>query len=336
MRSFINYSVVFILFVTLFSCSENSTNWKKMGAEVKASKDIAIKRYERALFSINPDQLQEGLASISQEYYLFIGEEYKNPQALIQMRSYLQDTLIRQGYNFSEKVFPNLAPLPTELANAFERIRRFIPSFSNPEVYTYISGYDQQTSIYYNGEVMTIPLDLYLGDTTKVYQQLRIPLYMRQHMSKDYLLSDIVLTILHHLIPRDIAAAPLVDQMLYEGMILAMTDYILPDVPDYCKMGYTQVQEEWCRQNEEEIWKYLVGNRLLFSTNQKDIGLMMNDGPFTNGFPKESPARTGIWMGWQIARAWVNHNDDVPLNRIASLQNGKQLLEESRYKPQKK
>lgn len=336
MRSFINYSVVFILFVTLFSCTENSATWKKKGAEVKASKDISIKRYERALFSINPDQLQEGLASISQEYYLFIGEEYKNPQALIQMRSYLQDTLIRQGYFYSEKVFPDLSPLPTDLANAFERIRRFIPSFSNPEVYTYISGYDQQTSIYYNREVMTIPLDLYLGDTTKVYQQLRIPLYMRQHMNKDYLLSDIVLTILHNLIPRDIASAPLVDQMLYEGMILAMTDYIIPEVPDYCKMGYTQVQEEWCRQNEEEIWKYLVGNKLLFSTNQKDIGLMMNDGPFTNGFPKESPARTGIWMGWQIARAWVNRNDDVPLNRIASLQNGKQLLEESRYKPNKK
>ncbi len=336
MRSFINYSVVFILFVTLFSCTENSATWKKMGAEVKASKDISIKRYERALFSINPDQLQEGLASISQEYYLFIGEEYKNPQALIQMRSYLQDTLIRQGYIYSEKVFPDLSSLPTDLANAFERIRRFIPSFSNPEVYTYISGYDQQTSIYYNREVMTIPLDLYLGDTTKVYQQLRIPLYMRQHMNKDYLLSDIVLTILHNLIPRDIASAPLVDQMLYEGMILAMTDYIIPEVPDYCKMGYTQVQEEWCRQNEEEIWKYLVGNKLLFSTNQKDIGLMMNDGPFTNGFPKESPARTGIWMGWQIARAWVNRNDDVPLNRIASLQNGKQLLEESRYKPNKK
>ena len=76
-------------------------------------------------------------------------------------------------------------------------------------------------------------------------------------------------------------------------------------------MGYTQVQEDWCRKNEEEIWKYLVGNKILFSTNQSDIGLMMNDGPFTNGFPKESPARTGVWMGWQIARAWVNRNVDV-------------------------
>ncbi|HML84472.1 MAG TPA: hypothetical protein PKE52_04855, partial [Bacteroidales bacterium] len=74
----------------------------------------------------------------------------------------------------------------------------------------------------------------------------------------------------------------------------------------------------------------------LFSTNQSDIGLMMNDGPFTNGFPKESPARTGVWMGWQIARAWVNRNEDVPLNRIASMQNGKQILEESRYKPARK
>lgn len=336
MRSIVRYPVLFIILVSLFSCGEKNNNWKKRGAEVRASKDVSIKRYEKALFAINSDHLKEGLAAISREYYLFIGEEYKNPQALIQMKSYLDDTLIKQGYRYSMRVFPDLSGLPSELADAFERIRHFFPSFSNPEVYTYISGYDQQTSIYFNGEVLTIPLDLYLGDSTKVYQQLRIPLYMRQHMSKEYMLSDIVLTVLHQLVPRDIASAPLIDQMLYEGMLLAMTDYILPSVPDYCKMGYTQVQEDWCRKNEEEIWKYLVGNKILFSTNQSDIGLMMNDGPFTNGFPKESPARTGVWMGWQIARAWVNRNEDVPLNRIASMQNGKQILEESRYKPARK
>ena len=34
----------------------------------------------------------------------------------------------------------------------------------------------------------------------------------------------------------------------------------------------------------------------------------MNDGPFTPGFPRESPGHVGEWIGWRMVQAYLEDN----------------------------
>jgi hypothetical protein len=42
------------------------------------------------------------------------------------------------------------------------------------------------------------------------------------------------------------------------------------------------------------MWNYLVENKILYSNKRMDILRYINDGPYTSGFPIESPARLYI------------------------------------------
>ena len=74
-------------------------------------------------------------------------------------------------------------------------------------------------------------------------------------------------------------------------------------------------------------------NKLLFSKNQSDIVQFTGEGPFTRGFDKVSPARTGGWLGWQIIKAYMNKHPEVSLAKLMEGNDAQAILRESGYKP---
>jgi hypothetical protein len=75
-----------------------------------------------------------------------------------------------------------------------------------------------------------------------------------------------------------------------------------------------------------------VGEELLFSTRTQDIARIVGEGPHTKGMSLESPARVGVWLGWQIVRAYLERYPDTTLDELFALQDGRQVLEQSRWK----
>ncbi len=55
---------------------------------------------------------------------------------------------------------------------------------------------------------------------------------------------------------------------------------------------------------------------MLFSVNNSDIVKYIGEGPFTTDFNKESPARTGAWIGWQIVRKYMDENRRYFIQRV--------------------
>ena len=57
----------------------------------------------------------------------------------------------------------------------------------------------------------------------------------------------------------------------------------------------------------------------------------MNDGPFTNGFPHESPGHVGEWIGYRMVMASLKANPKMTLPELFALDDPRAVLKD--YKP---
>jgi len=108
---------------------------------------------------------------------------------------------------------------------------------------------------------------------------------------------------------------------------------ILPKTPDHIKIGYTEKQLEWCKENKKNIWAFLIENKLLYSSGSTTFRKFFTDGPFTHEFSKDSPARIGEWVGWQIVRTYMNKHPDIKPSKLFSNNDAQEILMKSGYKP---
>jgi uncharacterized protein YjaZ len=128
----------------------------------------------------------------------------------------------------------------------------------------------------------------------------------------------------------------LLSQIVHEGKIMYALDAMLPKVDDTIKIRYTKKQLQWCKENEFNMWAYIIKEKILYSTDQSNIAKLIDDGPFTAYFNHDfSPARTGYWLGWQIVRTYMKNNPEVTLPQLMAEKSADKILKESGYKPSK-
>ena len=106
---------------------------------------------------------------------------------------------------------------------------------------------------------------------------------------------------------------------------------LLPDVPPHLKYAFTSEQLDWCEANEGMIWREIVADDKLFSRKAADIGRLMNDGPFTNGFPRESPGHIGEWIGHRMVQGYLKDHPDITMVELFAISDPREILKH--YKP---
>ncbi|HAQ64480.1 MAG TPA: hypothetical protein DCR43_01265 [Bacteroidales bacterium] len=325
--------VLILALTSLTGCVRKPENWKEVDLSKYPRPEVFIQRYELDLFNIPQNELVQGLKTLAPKYPLFIGNSYNSEQALIQMRDYLSDQTIIEGYEAVEKTFNDLTACEKALGIAFQRIQAVIPEFRIPQVFSYISGYDTETGIFVNDSVVIIPLDQFLGDGFPGYQKLGIPAYVQRNMTPEHIVPEVVKQILNFHFWFDTSQRPLIDQMVEAGKHQTLMELVLPTYPAAQLIGYTPDQYLWCEQNEANIWAMMIEKQMLFSSDPANIRAMMNDGPFTPGLDKASPGRIGEWMGSQIVKSYLRKHPDTHPAQLFKLPQGQDFLQESSYKP---
>lgn len=53
------------------------------------------------------------------------------------------------------------------------------------------------------------------------------------------------------------------------------------------------------------MWATLIEKKKVFSENFDDLNHYTEDGPFTPGFPKESPGKAGVYIGLKIVESFM-------------------------------
>lgn len=325
------------------ACKRNRLKVNLSGSDVH----LSIKRFEKELFSVSPDSVEQKLPELEENYGLFFkrfGElihigEPEDPTFAGFLRMFLTDTLIRDVYTKTLEVFPDLKNLENTLRRSFRYYHYYFPEKSIPDVITYISGFN--ASLMIDEGFVGIGLDRYLDGSVDYYDRLAIPKYMQKKMIPEKIPSDVMYALAQTEFPfatvdQDsiIVKNNVISRMIYEGKLLYFVEAMMPRESESLIIGFTPEQIKWCKLNEAQMWAYLIEHKLLFSTDYFTINKLTKDAPFTSYFPQESPGRAANWIGWQIVREYMNANPEISLQQLMNNTDYQQILDDSGYSPE--
>jgi hypothetical protein len=241
--------------------------------------------------------------------------------------------MLQETYDECQMKYADIEWLTKGISNGYRRYRYFYPATEAVEFYTYVSGQYEISVRFFDDNTLLISLDNYLGADFDLYKKMQIPQYISDRKDSVFLLSDIFRTLIAENFEWNEQPELLIDYMISAGKTYYFLDILLPTVKKEHKIGYSKEQWEFCKMNEDQIWRFFIEHNLLFSSDHKNIRTFISEAPFTNDFPRESPGRIGQWTGWQIVTAYMKNNPDVTLQELMNDRDYKNILQKSGYKP---
>ncbi len=326
------------ILLALFGCNQN-----RLKVDIsEIEKEVEIVRFDQQLLEIPLQDTLSELKELHQHYPAFfdlftykiinaggIEDEYF-PQV---MAEFLTDTMILNAKTMVEETFADFDETEKKLVKAFKYYQYHFPDKELPVIFTVVSGFNQ--SVFTAENIIGISLGKYLGRDCKYYYQLsNVHQYKIKNMHKEKIVSDVAYAWGMTEFNETNETTTLLDNMIYQGKLMYFVDALLPEMEDSLKIGYTKKHLDWCHNNEPQMWNYLIENDMLYSNKRMDILRYINDGPYTTGFPLESPARTGVWIGWQIVRKYMNENEEISLAELMENTDYQGILNASGYYPE--
>ena len=320
--SMFRYVFLLITVVLLLSCKKES----KLEIDVSDIEiNTIIKRFDQEFYTGPVSKLPELKAN-----YPYLFPSQNNDSIWVNK---MQDSDEQELFAETEKLYNNFDNEEEQLTNLFKHIMYYYPNFEPPVVVTLLSNVDYNSSVVYADSLLFISLDVYLGKDSEIY--LDFPNYVKNNFTKEHLVVDVATAISQGQIPLS-SDRSFISRLIQEGKKMYLLDAYLPNLSDAEKIGYTQEQIEWADFNDEDIWKYFVQNQLLFSSDQELSKRFIDEAPFSKFYQandNDSPGRVGVWIGWQIVRAYMNNNN-TSLKELLKTAN-EDIFKKSKYKPTK-
>lgn len=335
MKRILFYAVVFLAFAQ-FSCrnQKDKIDLKKIDVNVE------IKRFDKALLSINPEKINESIPQLLNEFGIFFqlfGEgiihigKVGEPEFVNYLESFMTDQMVVETYKKVQEVYPNLNNLNAEFTDAFKRYHFYFPKRNLPTIYTFVSGFNQSTIL--ADSLLGIGLDRYLGSDCIYYPRLGIPKYSINDMKPSKISSDCMRAWAIGEFPFNDSIDNLVNNIIYEGKLMYFTKKMLPEQPDSLIFGFSPAQMLWCEKNEKQMWTYLIENRMFFITDSFTINKYINDAPFTTGFSQESPGRAVVWLGFRIIESYLRNNESTSFQQLMKIRDYQKIFNQSKFRP---
>ncbi len=329
---------VFLLIITLLFSSCKKDKFKINPNKVDL--DIKIERFDRDLENMDTLHLDKSIVAMQKKYGDFFNVYSANvimlgsPDSIYfkpTLKAFLRDSMIREVYKESQRVFGDVSDIQAEVNTALKYIKYYFPNQEIPRVAMHISGFNQ--SVITTNNFVSISIDNYLGADYAIYKHLQgIYDYQLTNMTREKVAPDILLGYIMSEFPVE-NSGPLLNYMLSRGKIYYLQSILFPNRTESDLMGYTEAQYKWCEENKKTMWRYLIENKKLYTTSQIECAKFINPSPFTIEFTQESPGQAVIWLGWQIVKSYMNSNSSVTLPELMANKNYQEILEKSNFKP---
>ena len=324
---------------SFISCKKN--HYRVNTSSIKA--DIKIKRLEKDLFTLNPDEIIPMVPSLKKKYDGFLqlfsfvintGDINDSSFGDFLLR-FCSDKQNNEVFALTMKKFPDVTAIEDGLKDAFCHYLYYFPGKSVPAVFTCITGFNN--SIITGDSLLGIGLDRYLGADCEYYPRLNIFKYLAAKMTPENIVPDCMygwgasewdFATLKY--PADNVLA----EIIHYGKLKYFERCMLPETSDEIIFGFTPDQMKFCRNNESQMWQYVIENNLLFSTDQFTIRKLTGDAPFTSYFTKESPGQAAIWLGFRIVESYMKKNPSIKLEEMIKNTDVQGIIQKARYSPQ--
>ena len=325
-----------IFSLTLASCQKTNSHKTKLNIHYKNldPQNIEIKNYADALFSIDTLNFTEGLKSIQEEYHIFLDGNIDDPNAVGFLKSFATDTFCIRLNDIAKNKFIDTKKLNKEIKSACQHFKYYYPKINIPNtVYLYISGIDyEMPAIMLHNNGIVISMDFYLDNDDKIYDYVGMPRFRSLRCQPEYISRDLSESIYSSYIDNNNSQKDVLSEMINAGKRLYFIEAMNPNLPDSVLMGYSSKQMAWANNFEGDVWASIVGNNMLYSNSVDIFRTLFGDGPFTQAYSNEAPARLGEYIGLQIIRSYMNNND-ISLKDLMNNNDLQQIFQESQYKP---
>lgn len=321
---FFRYTAIFLIFVLgLMSCQkENASHW-----------DNAIDTPKEAVSvtDISGDFFNPSISTVAfkQKYPWFQGTV---SDADFEARR-SDSTEIKIYKEAIAKI--NQPQLKSDLSELFTRVKFYFPSFQTPKVYFFSSALQMAKDpiiLDPNEGFLFIDISGFMGENNSNYKG--IEQYYQKSMQPQNIVPKVSQIIAEQLVPARLEHQKFIDMLIYNGKIMLLQDAFLPKTPDDLKINYTPQQYDWAIANEENIWNYFIENDLIFSDESRLQERFIAPGPFSKFYTaidNESSPQIGIFIGWQICKAYFEKNPKTPLMDFLAL-DSETIFNNSGYK----
>ena len=338
----IEYLIPISLIITLLlsGCSDDLLKVDVSDIQI----DLKLIRLDEAVFTAKWDSPRLTNLVLSDQYggyYRFYTQFILNNQMDVEdpnmgkyIAGFAKDKTMNEFFKASEDLFgeDRFDSYLKEMEMAFKYFKFYYPNEPTPVIFTFQSGFNYK--IVPNDTLLGVGLEWYIGSDNMLIKRLSpqaFPVYEKEKMRSEYLVVDAIKGFLKVKYQDKMKMDNLLSVMIYYGKIMYLTDGMLHNKSDALKMNYSDEEWDWCIDNEKEIWVFLAENNLLFDSSMREITKWVNDGPFTNGLPQDSPSRVGIWMGWQMVRQYMENNPKTSIQNMMDLEDNSLFL--NNYKP---
>lgn len=343
-------SILLIGIVILARCTKHS-NRQVITAE-PVPVQVEVVRFDSALLSVRTTDVEADVDSLYARYpdfmplwvnsvlYGYLG--FLEDAGFIKLQSdsaiqymlpaFLHDrhTGLEQVNYDTRKVFSDISPIQQSLNLAYGRWLTFEPEHYVPRVWFMLSAFFYP--LISVGQDMAVGVEGYLGSDYAFYDQV-VYNYQKQTMRPECISVNIILQDMKQTYPSCFAQSRLIDEMIYQGIIMYATAALFPDLPGYEIIGYPETKWQWCEKYEADLWKTMMDRQVLFSQDPATQASFLSDGPFTSEISQDSPARIGTWIGWRIVEQYMNNNEDITLKDLLRSTDAQMILEQSKYRP---
>ena len=340
MKTYLKVITVF-LFVNFFTGCKNSQ------LDIDTSKvnldPIVFKRLDKDVFSLTPENCQQKMMEYQKKYSTFytryVSSIVNNGGQIDSLYSqtllrFINNQDIKHAYNDLTKIYTDndVELIGDDMTEAVKRFKVFFPKRKTPKQFvTFMSGF--QFNVVYVDSTLGIGLDMYLGTNNVFYNMMQLPKFRTRTMNKEHILSDAVRGWVITEFDNADPVNNLLNHMIFYGKIFYVCDALLPNVQDSIKMGYTTAQMQYLDKYEKNVWGFFAKDNKLYDNDMKLVSEFTSDGPFTRAISKECPPRVAMWLGRQIVKSYMEHNEDVTLEDLMNEKDAQKILSKSKYKP---
>lgn len=233
---------------------------------------------------------------------------------------YRADTSIQKLEKHIQLAFGQKDAMEDQIVDGFKHLKYHFPSGKLPSDIVYLNSLFR-SAVFCTENEIGIGLEMYLGDTTDVVQQLNPQVYfdwMKVAMRREFLERDVLMGwIATHYVEE--TSGNLAEHIVRWGKVVYLTEAAFPEMSPNRLLRYSEDDYNWALENELAFWKYLVDEKLLFKIDDRTTRNMMSEGPFTPGLPdQESPDRLGQFLGWRMVHRFMEKND-ISLEELVQL-----------------
>lgn len=332
-------TMIYMLLLTfiMMSCKDADNHKKKLEIDYEnmPPQELAIKSYNEALFGIDTSDFENEIKAIQSDYTLFLGDKSLDMMSLNFIRNFITDTFCIRLNDEVERKFEDKTALTEDIKAVYQRLSYYYPMIELPQPYFYVSGIDYETPpvmLAENG--IAISLDYYLGVNDRIYDYIGMPRFRSVRCHPSYVPRDLAQSIYQAFLYRQHNQKDVLTEMIHSGKMYYFMEAMNPHLPDSVLMGYSSKQMQWIQNNEGNVWASVVGNDMLYAKGLDAYRNFFGDGPFTQAFSDEAPARLGEYLGLQIVRSYMTNNE-VSLQELMANDDVQQIFQESFYKPRK-